>query len=56
MKICMREGRISGFRECGSGPHIWPPGAPLLGVGKFWELHLGYCWKGFLSDHSLNMI
>jgi hypothetical protein len=37
MKISMREGRISEFRECGSGPHIWPPGAPLSGVGKFQE-------------------
>jgi hypothetical protein len=37
MEISTQEGRILGFRECGSGPHIWPPGAPVLGVGKFWK-------------------
>jgi hypothetical protein len=37
MEISTQEGRILGFRECGSGPHIWPPGAPVLGVDKFWK-------------------
>jgi hypothetical protein len=35
MEISIREGRISGFRECRSDPHIWPPEAPLLEVDKF---------------------
>jgi hypothetical protein len=30
-------GRISGFRECGLGPHIWPPRASISEVGKFRE-------------------
>jgi hypothetical protein len=35
MKISIREGRISGFSECESGPHIWALGTPLSRVGKF---------------------
>jgi hypothetical protein len=38
------EGRISGF-ELGS--HIWPPGAPLSGVGKFGEFIQGIVEKCF---------
>jgi hypothetical protein len=40
MKISMREGMISGFKECGSSPHIWPPQAPLSGVDKFQEFNI----------------
>jgi hypothetical protein len=38
MAISTRERGISRFRRCGSGLHIWPPRAPILGVGKFWEV------------------
>jgi hypothetical protein len=40
MKISRQEGSISGFRGCGTGPHIWRPRAPVFRVGKFCE-HTG---------------
>jgi hypothetical protein len=47
MAISTQEREISGFRECGSGLHIWPP--ELL-FQKFIQGIVGRC---FSSNHAL---
>jgi hypothetical protein len=49
MAISTQEREISGFRECGSGLHIWPP--ELL-FQKFIQGIVGRC---FSSNHALKV-
>jgi hypothetical protein len=46
-EISMRKRRISEFRGCGSDPRIWPLGALLSKVDKFWEFIYGIVGRCF---------